>query len=208
MQVVTISKPQDIHEAALLKSHHQLRARVFSDRLGWDVDVSDGCESDNFDALQPTYVLAIDIIGRVVGCARLLPALGPTMLVDVFPSLLPTGHLVAHSAMIESSRFCVDTSLDEGRGDGSVHKATLTMFAGIVEWSLVNGFTNIVTVTDLRFERILSRVGWPLMRLGEPKKIGVTMAVAGTLPASSEIFQKLRPANYRSKFTIPLGKVA
>ena len=90
-----------------------------------------------------------------------------------------------------------------------MHEATLTMFAGIVEWSLVNGFTNIVTVTDLRFERILSRVGWPLMRLGEPKKIGVTMAVAGTLPASSEIFpEKLRPANYRSKFTIPLGKVA
>ena len=72
MQVVTISKPQDIHEAALLKSHHQLRARVFSDRLGWDVDVSDGCESDNFDALQPTYVLAIDIIGR--GCGMRSPS--------------------------------------------------------------------------------------------------------------------------------------
>ncbi|KQT04591.1 autoinducer synthesis protein [Rhizobium sp. Leaf391] len=208
MQVVTISTPRDIHEAALLKSHHHLRARVFSDRLGWDVDVSDGCESDDFDALQPTYVLAIDNIGRVAGCARLLPAIGPTMVVDVFRSLLPSGHLDAHAAMIESSRFCVDTALGEGRGEGSVHEVTLTMFAGIIEWSIANGFGEIVTVTDLRFERILARVGWPLARLGEPKKIGVTMAVAGTLPASSEIFQKLRPANYQSKFTIPLGKVA
>ncbi|OJF99501.1 acyl-homoserine-lactone synthase [Pararhizobium antarcticum] len=208
MQIVTISTPRDTHEAALLKSHHELRARVFSDRLGWDVDVSDGCESDDFDTLQPTYVLTVDNIGRVAGCARLLPALGPTMLVDVFPSLLPSGHLDAHAAMIESSRFCVDTTLGEGRGEGSVHEVTLTMFAGIIEWSIANGFREIVTVTDLRFERILARVGWPLARLGDPKKIGVTMAVAGTLPASSEIFQKLRPANYRSKFTIPLGKVA
>ena len=60
---------------------------------------------------------------------------------------------------------------------------------------------------DLRFERILARVGWPLQRLGEPKKIGVTMAVAGILPADAGTFQKLRPSNYRSECT-PLCKAA
>jgi N-acyl-L-homoserine lactone synthetase len=208
MQVVAISTPRDILEAALLKSHHHLRARVFSDRLGWDVNVIDGSESDGFDRLKPTYVFALSGTGKVAGCARLLPALGPTMLVDAFPSLVPSGHFDAHAAMIESSRFCVDTKLGEGRGQGSVHEATLTMFAGIIEWSMANGFTEIVTVTDLRFERILSRVDWPLTRLGEPRKIGVTLAVAGTLPADREIFQKLRPTNYSSSFTIPLGKAA
>lgn len=208
MQILAFSTPKDAQEAQILQSHHELRARVFSDRLGWDVNVIDGCEADGFDRLKPTYVFALSSTGAVAGCARLLPALGPTMVVDVFPSLLPSGQLDAHTAMIESSRFCVDTTLGEGRGEGSVHEATLTMFAGIIEWSMANGFKDIVTVTDLRFERILSRVGWPLVRLGEPKKIGVTMAVAGTLPASAEIFQKLRPANYCSKFTIPLGKAA
>jgi len=201
MQVLAFSTPRTIQEAHLLHIHHQLRARVFSDRLGWDVDVTAGCESDSFDALRPTYVLATTAIGELAGCARLLPTLGPTMVADVFPSLLPGGQLNGHAAMIESSRFCVDTTLEEGRGDGSVHEATLTMFAGIIEWCLANDFTEIVTVTDLRFERILARVGWPLQRLGEPKKIGVTMAVAGILPADADMFRKLRPSNYHSQIT-------
>ncbi|NTF91604.1 GNAT family N-acetyltransferase [Agrobacterium rhizogenes] len=201
MQVVAFSTPRTIQEAHLLHIHHRLRARVFADRLGWDVDVTAGCESDAFDALRPTYVLAVAETGQLAGCARLLPTLGPTMVADVFPSLLPDGQLNGHTAMIESSRFCVDTTLGEGRGDGSVHEATLTMFAGIIEWCVANGFTEIVTVTDLRFERILARVGWPLQRLGEPKKIGVTMAVAGVLPADAGMFQKLRPSTYHSEIT-------
>ncbi|WP_026622185.1 acyl homoserine lactone synthase (plasmid) [Ensifer sp. WSM1721] len=208
MQVLAISKPRNIEEAQLLHSHHQLRARVFSDRLGWDVSVAGGCESDAFDNLHPTYILAVSSNDRVVGCARLLPALGPTMVANVFPSLLPSGRLEAHPAMIESSRFCVDTSLAEGRGDGAIHEATLTMFAGIIEWSVANRFTEIVTVTDLRFERILARACWPLQRIGEPTMIGATVAVAGTLPANADTFMKLRTANYRSQIISPFAQSA
>ncbi|MBB4189419.1 acyl homoserine lactone synthase [Sinorhizobium terangae] len=200
MQVIAISARPDFREKRLLEQHHRLRARVFSDRLGWEVSVSDGQESDPFDELQPTYVLAVSESGRVAGCARLLPALGPTMLTEVFPSLLPGEGLNAHRFMIESSRFCVDTTLAEGRGAGSVHEATLTMFAGIIEWCMTNGYAEIVTVTDLRFERILARVGWPLQRLGQPRTIGVTKAVAGTLPATRDAFLKVRPTDYRSEF--------
>ena len=208
MQILAISKPRNVEETRLLQSHHQLRARVFSDRLGWDVNVTGDYESDGFDALEPNYILAVSGAGQVVGCARLLPALGPTMLAGVFSSLLPSEGLRAHTAMIESSRFCVDTSIAEGRGGGSAHRITLTMFAGIIEWCLANSFTEIVTVTDLRFERLLARVVWPLQRLGEPKKIGVTMAVAGTLAANPDILLRLRPANYRSNITHPFDQAA
>lgn len=132
--------------------------------LGWAVCVLDGLESDAFDDLEPTYIIAVSDSGRVAGCARLLPAIGPTMVAEVFSSLLPDGRLKAHPQMIESSRFCVETALAEGRAGGLVHEATLTMFAGITEWCMANGYTEIVTVTDLRFERILARVGWPLQR--------------------------------------------
>ena len=203
MNVLALSVPRTLHEADLLGRHHQLRAQVFSDRLGWEVSVEGGLESDEFDALRPTYILATTTSGHLAGAARLLPALGPTMVADVFPSLLPNGRLKAHSAMVESSRFCIDTSLVEDRGEGIVHEATLSMFAGIVEWCLANSFTEIVTVTDLRFERILARVGWPLQRLGEPRKIGVTMAVAGILPADAATLQHLRPTNYRSMIHPP-----
>jgi N-acyl-L-homoserine lactone synthetase len=207
MQVVAFSTPRTLHEADLLRRYHELRAQVFSDRLGWEVDVTAGCESDDFDALRPTYILATTNTGQLAGGARLLPALGPTMVTDVFPSLLPNGRLNAHACMIESSRYCVDTTLAEGRGEGWIHEATLTMFAGIIEWCMTNSFTEIVTVTDLRFERILARVGWPLLRLSRPRKIGVTMAVAGILAADGATFRSLRPANYRSNFN-PIGKAA
>ncbi|MBB4279364.1 acyl-homoserine-lactone synthase [Rhizobium mongolense] len=201
MHMIAISTARTHREHQLLDAHHSLRAHVFSDRLGWEVDVVDGREEDSFDNLRPVYILAVSSDNRVAGCARLLPTLGPTMAENVFSSLLPGGRLHAHSAMIESSRFCVDTTLAERKGDGSVHETTLTMFAGIIEWCVANGYTEIVTVTDVRFERILARVGWPLQRLGEPKKFGMTIAVAGTLPANADIFLKLRPSNYRSELT-------
>jgi N-acyl-L-homoserine lactone synthetase len=35
------------------------------------------------------------------------------------------------------------------------------MFAGIVEWCLAAGYHEIVTATDVRFERIHNRAGFP-----------------------------------------------
>lgn len=180
-----VSGPRD---RALIDAQHRLRAKVFAGRLGWNVRVENDREADDFDALDPTYILALTDSGAVAGCARLLPATGPTMLARTFPQLLASGWLDAHSGMIESSRFCVDTSLAEGRGGGALHEATLTMFAAIIEWSMRNGYNEIVTATDLRFERILSRAGWPMQRLGEPRELGSTIAVAGLLPADAASF--------------------
>jgi acyl homoserine lactone synthase len=209
MQAMAISGQPDLQQTALLEQHYRLRARVFSDRLGWEVEVVDGREIDAFDALQPTYVLALSDQYDVLGCARLLPASGPTMVHEVFPSLLPEEGLRAHPGMIESSRFCVDTTTAGGGGGGGgiAHEATLTMFTAIIEWCLVNGYTEIVTVTDIRFERILARVGWPLSRLTEPRRIGVTLAVAGILRADHNSFLALRPPDYRSQIS-PSGNQA
>lgn len=198
MQVLTISPDRYVEHQNLLKQMYRLRADVFGGRLQWDVTVTDGGERDQYDDLNPTYILAVSVGNKVVGCARLLPAVGPTMLELTFPQLLSDGSLNANSAMIESSRFCVDTTLPVGRGGGQLHLATLTMFAGIIEWSMTNGYDRIVTATDLRFERILNRAGWPMARLGEPVAIGNTVAIAGTLPADQESFDQVRPSNYRS----------
>lgn len=198
MQVVAISTPRNSAQAQLLLQQHRLRADVFCKRLGWDVSVEKGMERDNFDDLAPTYIIATDNNGRVTACARLLPAVGPTMVETVFPSLLPDGKLCAHTAMIESSRFCVDTGTEQTRSGNSIHETTRAMFAAIIEWSLLHGFSEIVTVTDLRFERILARVGWPLRRLGSPQKIGVTTAVAGMLSTDWETSFRLRPDAYNS----------
>lgn len=41
------------------------------------------------------------------------------MLTTTFPQLLAAGRLEAHTGMVESWRFCVDTPLGEGREGGS-----------------------------------------------------------------------------------------
>jgi acyl homoserine lactone synthase len=72
------------------------------------------------------------------------------------------------------------------------------MFAGIIEWSMANGYTEIATATDVRFERILQRAGWPMTRLGGVELIGETMSVAGVLPADRKSFSQVCPPSYRS----------
>lgn len=197
MQILSVSADRYASNHNYLSQMYQLRAAVFSGRLEWDVTITEQGERDQYDDLLPTYILAISAEQKVVGCARLLPAFGSTMLEQTFPQLLERGSLDPHAAMVESSRFCVDTSLQAGRG-GSLHQVTLTMFAGIIEWSMANGYSEIVTATDLRFERILKRAAWPMKRLGDPVAIGNTVAVAGSLPADRASFEQVCPPGYRS----------
>ncbi|MNF09257.1 Autoinducer synthetase [compost metagenome] len=63
---------------------------------------------------------------------------------------------------------------------------------------MASGYSEIVTATDLRFERILKRAGWPMQRLGEPAPIGNTIAIAGSLPADHGSFEKVCPQGYYS----------
>lgn len=197
MRAIGIDANEHGGAGSLLDEMYRLRARVFAGRLGWQVKIEQGRERDEYDALGPTYILALTDRGDVAGCARLLPTLGPTMLSRTFPQLLADGRLRGKLTMIESSRFCVDTR-GEGRGGRFLHEATLTMFAGIIEWSMSNGFDEIATATDVRVERILQRAGWPMTRLGDVELIGETVSVAGILPADRSSFEQVCPPGYRS----------
>ena len=46
-----------------------------------------------------------------------------------------------------------------GQGRGQLRRATLTMFASIIEWPRANGYNQIVTAADKNFERVLRGVG-------------------------------------------------
>jgi acyl homoserine lactone synthase len=170
---------------------HRLRGRVFKERLDWDVSVCDGLEIDRYDTFEPTYLLAIkqrDVVGGV----RLLPTIGPNMLADTFPVLLD-GHAAPKAAKIwESSRFCVDTKSVAATAENGLRGATFLLFAAMIEWGQQHDLQAIATVTDLRMERILRRAGWHLDRLGQPRQIGATNAVAGLLPVTNDALRAIR----------------
>jgi acyl homoserine lactone synthase len=175
-----------------LHAMHRLRYRVFKERLDWQVKGNGGYEIDSFDALTPHYLLLRGLEGRVDGCVRLLPSTGATMLRDTFPVLLEGKTAPEDPNIWESSRFALDIASSAPKGAGGIAIATYELFAGMIELGLSRQLSHIVTVTDLRMERILRRAGWPLERIGEPHTIGVTRALAGYLEVSEKMLQVVR----------------
>jgi acyl homoserine lactone synthase len=198
MKVIVRTRAALLHDSELTMGMHRLRGRVFKERLDWDVSVTGGLEIDQYDALNPTYLLVMEQ-RAVVGCVRLLPTTGRNMLADTFPVLLD-GHAAPRAARIwESSRFCVDTKNVAATAENGLREATFLLFAAMIEWAQQCGLQVIATVTDLRMERILRRAGWHLDRLGTPRQIGTTTAVAGLLPVTDGALAAIRAAGKISK---------
>jgi len=163
-------------------------------RMDWNVQISGDMEIDDFDALHPAYLAQLSSDGQVQGCVRLLPTLGPTMLRDTFPALLEDQPAPSDPLIWKSSRFALDVAPGPPKGGHGIARATYELFAGMVEFGLSRQLTDIVTVTDVRMERILRRSGWPLRRISSPSRIGSTLAVVGYLAISAEVLTTLRRA--------------
>lgn len=173
---------------------HRLRYRVFKERLGWDVTVSGDMEIDEYNSLEPVYLLLRNYAGGVQGCVRLLPSTGPTMLRNSFPALLEFEPEPVRRTVWESSRFCLDIDAAAQKAELGLSHSTFELFAGMCEFGLARGLTDIVTVTDVLVERMVRRIGIPWRRLGHPKRIGKSLAVAGVAEVSWDTLSRIRRA--------------
>ncbi len=128
------------------------RTAQFRDRMGWDVQVDDlGWETDQYDALDPLYVIVQSECGHHEGSMRFLPTTGPTMLADIFPHL--TGGGPIRSPMIwECTRFCL--SPDAGPG------VARRLLLAASELGLGMGLSNSLGVFDAPMVRVYRRLGW------------------------------------------------
>lgn len=177
-----------------LQKMHRLRARVFRDRMGWDVAVRDGLERDRFDDLDPDYLLCFNAAGKLVGTWRMLPTTGPYMLRDVFPDLLEGRPPPNDPRIWEGSRFAVEGSAFERASLGSVNRATAEIFCGLVEYCLARDIAEVVTVYDIRIARLLPRIGCRSKWLSRPKRIGNTITLTGRFDISAEVLDDIRKA--------------
>jgi N-acyl-L-homoserine lactone synthetase len=193
MIYVVDSLNNDLYQP-LLDDMVRLRARVFHDRLGWDVEVHDGMEFDLFDSLDPAHVISVDDDGHVVGCMRLLQTTGPHMLADVFASILDGEAPLRSSTVWEATRFCVDTSrLTSGRGRNTISYVTSEVMIGAFEFAMTAGVTDAVAVIDPVMNRVLQRSGnAPYGYLGSPKDMGKVVAMAALMDCSEERIGKIR----------------
>lgn len=148
----------DLHHAPVLaRTMFRDRATQFSDRLGWAVTVKDGEERDDYDAINPLYVIWQDEQGRHGGSMRFLPTVGRTMVNDHFGHL--TGGVRIESPLIwECTRFCL------APGAGPQVAAALMLAGGEILQGF--GLRHFVGVFDARMVRIYRRIG------AEPEVLG------------------------------------
>jgi len=194
--IIAIQGAQREQFPAEIDAMYQIRASVFSDRLGWDVQATNGREIDRFDESNPLYLLSLDPRNRNVrGALRLLPTTGPNMLRDVFPCLLGDNEPIESATIWESTRFCVHKDYMAERTASGLNVATCELLAGIVEIGMQAGLKFVVSVYDARMARNLKSAGCPAELVGEPKRIGNVTTYAVLFDISESALANIRAAS-------------
>ncbi len=197
----------NVHEhRPLLDEMFRLRARVFRDRLKWDVAVENGLERDRFDDEAPVYLIYTDDAGRrVKGSLRLLPTTGPTLLADFFSDTMPDAAHLTSPAIWECTRFCLDESiLGAGNRDEMVF-ASGVLFAGLGELALQSGITSILGNFDAAMYRLYRRIGCEVDVLGLTRRYGRPVYL-GLFPVSFPILSRIKARLGSADMPIPVAR--
>lgn len=146
------------HHPRLAQSMFRDRALQFHGRLNWNVTIHpDGSERDEYDLLNPLYVIWERPDGRHGGSMRFLRTTGPTMINDHFLSLTD-GVRIESPLIWECTRFCL--------APGAEPRVSAALMLGGLEIGLHHGLTHAVGVFDARMIRIYRRIGWGPVILG------------------------------------------
>lgn len=189
-----VTSANAVHYRRELIEMFRLRHRAFRERLDWEVESKDGIERDRFDDLDPIYLLYINEAGHVQGSARLLSTTGPYMLRDVFAQVLGGEEAPCDPGVWESSRFAAEVQHADGQGIAALSRITSMLLCGEFELAFVNGFHGIVSVYDVRMERVLQRAKLYEHghRIGREVRIGKTRTLAGYFDVSERMVTTLR----------------
>lgn len=188
---ILVGRPSDcVFSPQTLDRLYRFRYSVFAERLGWDVQAQNGQERDNFDRLNPYYVVSRNRRGGVDGCWRILPTTGPYMLRDTFPELLDGMPAPRAPDVWELSRFAVRASDPNARVQASFSALTFQLMQAVCDFAQERSVCEYVTVTSVAMERLMRQAGLPLERMGDgkAKRMGRVLTVACRIPVNQELF--------------------
>lgn len=175
----------------LLEQMYRTRARVFRDKMKWNVTVTDGMERDKYDDESPVYVLYTDDDATIVkGSLRLLPTTGPTLLSEVFSDTLPDAMFLTAPSIWECTRFCVDAeALQQSREEMLV--ASCSLIEGLGSVALKAGIGTVLGNFAPSMLRVYRRIGCEVDVLGCTKRYGSSVYL-GSFPVSEEHLARVR----------------
>lgn len=140
---------------------YRLRARQFRDRLKWQVNVVDGWEIDEYDEMNPLYLVSIDERGAIRGSLRFLPTTGPHMMQGGLGTYFESAFEAQSPLIWECSRFSIEPMTHHGRISGSaLRETTFELMHGGCEVAMKAGISQILGVFDPFMLRVYRRTGW------------------------------------------------
>ena len=172
--MIVVLERHNAHEYQhLIDEMFRLRARIFRDRLNWDVEVTDGKERDRYDDEQPVYIIHTDNGAREVkGSLRLLPTTGPTLLADIFSDTLPDAVNLTAPSIWECTRFCLDDNLFESGREDEMLFASAALIEAVGDVALRAGIEAIIGNFDEPMLRLYRRIGCEVEVLGSTSRYG------------------------------------
>ena len=172
----------------------RVRARQFRDRLNWDVQVEDGREVDEFDQMNPLYLVSIDeASGEIAGALRFLPTTGPTMMKCVFDRYFDEPFDIETPLVWECTRFAIEPTVAKRRQSPTgLCKTTFDLMQGGCEVAMMAGVEQIVGIFDRLMLRIYRRVGWSPEIIASTDRLSCGPVFVGLWDVSSESLRQMR----------------
>jgi N-acyl-L-homoserine lactone synthetase len=170
MQVTT--GPSEVLPNNLSAQVADYRHQIFVEQLRWALHTENGMESDQFDRPDTMYVVAQNDNGHVSGCARLLPTTRPYLLGEVFPQLLNGLAPLCSPDVWELSRFVAVDLNNQGRTPGQFSSSVARkLLEESIACAISHGAKQLITVSPIGVERLLSRSEFHAHRAGPPMTI-------------------------------------
>ena len=155
--ILSFSGVDSFKFADAFNSMARARASVFHDRLGWNVNMVNGRELDDYDNHPDTiYLIEQSQYGEFFGSLRLIPTTGKYMLKHEFRNMFPKNFDVSGPGTWECTRFCVHP------GASPIESRTVArkLLHGLCKFALASDIKKIVGVYGVEMVRIYRTIGW------------------------------------------------
>jgi acyl homoserine lactone synthase len=190
---ITVQAHEYKDHASLLDQMHRLRKRTFHDQLQWDVPVVGDFERDQYDDMQPAYLIwCSDDKAVLYGSIRLMPTTGPTLLYDVFRDTFQDSDLVG-SGIWEGTRLCIDEEkIRQDFPTIAPRRAFSLLLLALCECALAHGIHTMISNYEPATALVYRRSGVAVTELGRSDRHGKHPVCCGIFEVSKDVLSHMR----------------
>jgi len=161
---------REIEEKKDFLKAYRLRHMVYCESLKWVDQSSDCLEIDSYDLCSVSLGVFSDE-DDLLGYVRIIPSNHTFMLEKEFRRLIPDDYIIRKGP--DTAEITRLTTLVPVHLTSALQKKVSSLlYKGIYHWSLMNGVRYLYFVVEERFLRVLKRLGFPCLEVGQVTTLG------------------------------------